>query len=132
MLVAVSPFAALRDSVVLLNVTALHIPDGFLNLPISILAWLATAALLAVAIRRTRGELGERQVPLMGVMAAFLFAAQMINFPVAGERPATFSAAHLPPLPWVPGPRCSLWRASSVSRRSSSRTAAWWSWAPTF
>lgn len=84
MLVAVSPFAALRDSVVLLNVTALHIPDGFLNLPISILTWLATAALLAVAIRRTRGELGERQVPLMGVMAAFIFAAQMINFPVAG------------------------------------------------
>ena len=36
------------------------------------------------AIRRTQSTLGERQIPLMGVMAAFIFAAQMINFPVAG------------------------------------------------
>jgi cobalt/nickel transport system permease protein len=62
----------------------LHIPDGFLNLPISILCWALTIGLLALAVRQTRGQLGERQVPLMGVMAAFIFAAQMINFPVAG------------------------------------------------
>jgi cobalt/nickel transport system permease protein len=63
---------------------AMHIPDGFLNLPISLLCWGATIMLLAIAVRRTQGQLGERQVPLMGVMAAFIFAAQMINFPVAG------------------------------------------------
>ncbi|MBS1254095.1 MAG: putative fused nickel transport protein LarMN [Anaerolineales bacterium] len=63
---------------------ALHIPDGFLNLPISLLGWILTAILLAVAVRRTEGEFSERQIPLMGVMAAFIFAAQMINFPVAG------------------------------------------------
>ena len=63
---------------------ALHIPDGFLSLIISIIFWLATIALLAVAIRKTQGVLGERQIPLMGVMAAFIFAGQMINFPVAG------------------------------------------------
>jgi cobalt/nickel transport system permease protein len=40
--------------------------------------------LLVVAARKTRSQLGERQIPLMGVMAAFIFAAQMINFPVAG------------------------------------------------
>jgi len=79
-----SPSAVLPDSIVLLNVVPLHIPDGFLTLPIAIVTWIATAALLAVAIRRTGVELGERQVPLMGVMAAFIFAAQMINFPVAG------------------------------------------------
>lgn len=62
----------------------LHIPDGFLSLPISLVCWMLTIALLAVAVRRTQGELGERQIPLMGVMAAFIFAAQMINFPVAG------------------------------------------------
>lgn len=62
----------------------LHIPDGFLSLPISIICWVLTIALLAVAVRRTQDDLGERQVPLMGVMAAFIFAAQMINFPVAG------------------------------------------------
>jgi cobalt/nickel transport system permease protein len=63
---------------------AMHIPDGFLSLPIALFCWGATIVLLAMAIRRTRDELGERQVPLMGVMAAFIFAAQMINFPVAG------------------------------------------------
>lgn len=63
---------------------ALHIPDGFLSLVISLLFWLATAVLIALAVRRTQGQLGERQVPLMGIMAAFIFAAQMINFPVAG------------------------------------------------
>lgn len=62
----------------------LHIPDGFLSVAVAVLCWLITAALLAVAIRRTPALLGERQVPLMGIMAAFIFAAQMINFPVAG------------------------------------------------
>lgn len=63
---------------------ALHIPDGFLSLVVSIIFWIATIALLMVATRKTQGELGERQIPLMGVMAAFIFAGQMINFPVAG------------------------------------------------
>src|ERR1051325_9210778 len=63
---------------------AMHIPDGFLSIIISILCWAITAATLAAAVSRTNKSLGERQVPLMGVMAAFIFAAQMINFPVAG------------------------------------------------
>jgi cobalt/nickel transport system permease protein len=63
---------------------ALHIPDGFLNLAVSLLCWVITIGLLGVAVRRTQAELGERQVPLMGIMAAFIFAAQMLNFPVAG------------------------------------------------
>lgn len=62
----------------------MHIPDGFLSLVISIICWVVTIVLLGVAISRTNKSLGERQVPLMGVMAAFIFAAQMINFPVAG------------------------------------------------
>lgn len=62
----------------------LHIPDGFLSLPIALICWGLAVILLAFAVRRTQGELGERQVPLMGIMAAFIFAAQMINFPVAG------------------------------------------------
>jgi cobalt/nickel transport system permease protein len=62
----------------------LHIPDGFLSLPISIIFWVITAVFVGIAIRRTQGELGERQIPLMGVIAAFIFAAQMINFPIAG------------------------------------------------
>jgi cobalt/nickel transport system permease protein len=63
---------------------ALHIPDGFLSLPIALLCWVLAIMLLAMAVRQTQNTLGERQIPLMGVMAAFIFAAQMINFPVAG------------------------------------------------
>src|SRR6266508_6174086 len=62
----------------------MHIPDGFLSFTVSILCWIITAFTLSVAISRSNKSLGERQVPLMGVMAAFIFAAQMINFPVAG------------------------------------------------
>ena len=63
---------------------ALHIPDGFLSLLISIIFWVLTIALIAIAVRKTQDQLGERQVPLMGIMAAFIFAVQMLNFPVAG------------------------------------------------
>jgi cobalt/nickel transport system permease protein len=62
----------------------LHIPDGFLSLVVSLFCWAITALTLAIAISHTNRSLGEKQVPLMGVMAAFIFAAQMINFPVAG------------------------------------------------
>lgn len=62
----------------------LHIPDGFLSLVVSIVCWLITVLVIGSAISRTNRSLGEKQIPLMGVMAAFIFAAQMINFPVAG------------------------------------------------
>jgi len=62
----------------------LHIPDGFLSLIVSIICWVISAITLSTAISRSNKSLGERQIPLMGVMAAFIFAAQMINFPVAG------------------------------------------------
>lgn len=64
--------------------TPLHIPDGFLSLTISILSWVITIILIVIAIRKSQKELNERQIPFMGIMAAFIFAAQMINFPVAG------------------------------------------------
>ncbi|HSL31091.1 MAG TPA: energy-coupling factor ABC transporter permease [Anaerolineales bacterium] len=64
--------------------TPLHIPDGFLSFVVSIVSWVITAVILSLAISRSNKSLGERQIPLMGVMAAFIFAAQMINFPVAG------------------------------------------------
>ena len=69
---------------ILFRPDALHIPDGFLSLPIAYIFRLLTIIVLGLAVRRTQGEISERQVPLMGVMAAFIFAAQMINFPVAG------------------------------------------------
>jgi cobalt/nickel transport system permease protein len=63
--------------------TPLHIPDGFLATWVSIVGWLLALIVIGIALRQTRKQLGERQVPLMGVLAAFIFAAQAINFPVA-------------------------------------------------
>jgi cobalt/nickel transport system permease protein len=65
-------------------VLALHAPDGFLDVPVALVMWLLTIAVLAVAIDRAGRTLDERAIPLMGVTAAFIFAAQMVNFPVAG------------------------------------------------
>jgi cobalt/nickel transport system permease protein len=62
----------------------MHIPDGFVNTGTSVATWLASAGSLGYAVRRVNRELGERQVPLMGVTAAFIFAAQMMNFTVVG------------------------------------------------
>jgi cobalt/nickel transport system permease protein len=62
----------------------MHIPDGFLSLGISLVCWGLAAVGVGVALWRSRAALGERQVPLMGVLAAFIFAAQMLNFTVAG------------------------------------------------
>lgn len=62
----------------------MHIPDGFLDLK----TWGGLAAVSAGtvgwAVARTNKTLGEKQVPVLGVSAAFIFAAQMLNFPVAG------------------------------------------------
>jgi cobalt/nickel transport system permease protein len=62
----------------------LHAPDGFLSVPVAVAMWAVTAAVLVIAVRRTNASLDERAVPLLGVMAAFIFAAQMFNFPVIG------------------------------------------------
>ena len=62
----------------------LHAPDGFVSAPIAIGMWIVSAAVIAYAVRRTNQTLDERAVPLLGVMAAFIFAAQMFNFPVIG------------------------------------------------
>src|SRR3990172_5535259 len=61
----------------------MHIPDGFLTPAISVIGWAIAVVLIVVALRRTRRQLDDRMVPMMGVLAAFLFAAQAINFPVA-------------------------------------------------
>ncbi|MCU1496143.1 MAG: cobalamin [Acidimicrobiales bacterium] len=62
----------------------MHLPDGFLDAPTTAGAGLVAVAGLGVCIRRTGDQLDDRQVPLAGLVAAFLFAAQMVNFPVAG------------------------------------------------
>jgi cobalt/nickel transport system permease protein len=62
----------------------MHIPDGFLSVPVSILLWIVSIIVVGYALKRVGKDLGERQVPLMGVLAAAIFAGQMLNFAVAG------------------------------------------------
>jgi cobalt/nickel transport system permease protein len=67
-----------------LPIHLLHAPDGFLTGPTAAAMWIATAVAVALAVRRTNQTLDERAVPLLGVMASFIFAAQMFNFPIIG------------------------------------------------
>ena len=62
----------------------MHIPDGFINAGTSLGAAAAAATGLGVAVRKTSAYLEDRQVPLAGLVAAYVFAVQMLNFPVAG------------------------------------------------
>ena len=81
-----------------------HIPDGFLNIVVSLIFWLATIIMVGLAISKTNKTLGEKQIPLMGVMAAFIFAAQMLNFPVAGGTSGHFLGGALAAIvlgPWA-------------------------------
>ena len=82
----------------------LHIPDGFLTLVVSIIFWIVTIIMIGLAISKTNKSLGEKQIPLMGVMAAFIFAAQMLNFPVAGGTSGHFLGGALAAVvlgPWA-------------------------------
>ena len=60
----------------------MHVPDGFLDAPTSVATGVLAAGTVAVALRGARRELDERTAPLAGLTAAFVFAVQMMNFPV--------------------------------------------------
>ena len=60
----------------------MHVPDGFLDAPTSIATGVAAAAALGVALRKARTELDDRTAPMAGLVATFVFSAQMVNFPV--------------------------------------------------
>lgn len=61
----------------------MHVPDGFIDVPVSAATGVIAAAAVAVSLRGARRELNERTAPLAGLVAAFIFAVQMLNFPVA-------------------------------------------------
>lgn len=62
----------------------MHVPDGFLDTK----TWIALTGIssiaIGIALNKTGKEIGEKQVPVMGITAAFIFVAQMLNFPIAG------------------------------------------------
>jgi cobalt/nickel transport system permease protein len=73
----------------------MHIPDGFLDIPVAAATGAVALGAVAVSVRKTTRQLNERTVPLLGVVAAFVFAAQMLNFPVAGGTSGHFLGALL-------------------------------------
>jgi cobalt/nickel transport system permease protein len=60
----------------------MHVPDGFLDAPTSLGTVAVAAVGVGLALRGARRELDDRTAPLAGLVAAFVFAAQMLNFPV--------------------------------------------------
>ncbi|MGQ9466816.1 MAG: energy-coupling factor ABC transporter permease [Anaerolineae bacterium] len=89
---------------VILSPTPMHIPDGFLSMGVIIVCWVLSIIAIGTALVRTQKRLGERQVPVMGVLAAFIFAAQMLNFTIVGGTSGHFLGAALAAIllgPWA-------------------------------
>jgi cobalt/nickel transport system permease protein len=66
------------------SIELMHVPDGFLSTVVSIVLWIVAITAIASALKRVSSEMGERLLPVMGVLAAAIFAGQMLNFSVAG------------------------------------------------
>ncbi|MGH2969468.1 MAG: energy-coupling factor ABC transporter permease [Solirubrobacteraceae bacterium] len=82
----------------------MHIPDGFLSAEVALTTGAVAAGAVAYGLRRAEATLDERRVPLVGVTGAFVFAAQMLNFPVAGGSSGHFLGAALAAIllgPWL-------------------------------
>jgi cobalt/nickel transport system permease protein len=82
----------------------MHIPDGFLTTDVALVCAVPAVAAVAIGLRKASTGLDERRVPLLGVTAAFVFAAQMLNFPVAGGTSGHFLGAALAAIllgPWL-------------------------------
>lgn len=65
-----------------MSIIAMHVPDGFISVPTALATGVVAIIMVALALRVAKDRLDDRQVPLVGVTAAFIFAVQMINFPV--------------------------------------------------
>ena len=66
-----------------MKIPQLHIPDGFINAPVSLISLAIAAFFIYLALRGAKDQLDEKVAPLAGLAAVFIFAMQMINFPVA-------------------------------------------------
>jgi len=73
----------------------MHIPDGYLNVGTMVGTAAVSVGGVANAVRVVGKKFGEKQVPLMGMLAAFVFAAQMLNFPVTAGTSGHFMGAAL-------------------------------------
>lgn len=69
----------------------MHMADALISPLVGGTMWVATAGVAAYSIKKIQSEMDEKKIPLMGVMGAFIFASQMINFAI----PGTGSSGHL-------------------------------------
>jgi cobalt/nickel transport system permease protein len=86
------------------GIMLLHIPDGFLSLGLALLCWALALVAVGLAVRHGRATFDDRLTPVAGIMAAFIFAGQMINFPVAGGTSGHMLGATLAAIvlgPWL-------------------------------
>lgn len=60
----------------------MHIPDGFLDTKTWASFWVISFGFISISVKKVKEELKEKSIPLMGILGAFIFAAQMLNFPV--------------------------------------------------
>jgi cobalt/nickel transport system permease protein len=82
----------------------MHIPDGFLDPGVAAATGVMAGGAVAIGLRKAEATFDERRAPLLGVTAAFVFAAQMLNFPVAGGTSGHFLGAALAAIllgPWL-------------------------------
>jgi cobalt/nickel transport system permease protein len=82
----------------------MHIPDGFLSTGVAVTTAAVSAGVIGYSLYKSREELDEKSVPLLAVCAAFIFAAQMLNFPVAGGTSGHFLGGVLAAVllgPWL-------------------------------
>ena len=85
-------------------IIAMHIPNGFLGGGVAAALWLLAIVAVANGLRVANAELDKSRVPLLGVLAAFIFAVQMLNFPVAGGTSGHLLGATLAAVllgPWI-------------------------------
>jgi cobalt/nickel transport system permease protein len=82
----------------------MHIPDGFLDPGVAATAGAVSAGAVGYSLKRANEELDEARIPLLGVTAAFIFAVQMLNFPVAAGTSGHLMGAGLAAIllgPWL-------------------------------
>ena len=64
--------------------SAMQIPDGFLSVTVSVVFWVISIVVIGIALKKANKQISEKDVPLMGILAAAIFAGQMLNFSVSG------------------------------------------------
>lgn len=90
----------------------MHIPDGFLDTKTWVILSAVSVCVIGISVMRANKKLSEKHIPLMGIMSAFIFAAQMLNFPVAGGTSGHFMGSVLASI--LLGPFASILIMSTV------------------